>query len=215
MSGKKRNFFIYLSLITIAIGSGACGNTTRNSAVTGLKNSDQVQFPQNNNPGGQPYTNTSGINQQHWALIKGNYTGTLFKDDLGDVISQPYTMEIREESFNGATYGFLSIASNGPIGSVQINAYLAYGGYYTDWYNGSIKYYFMTNAMDVELLSPNSISISFLPALRPNVNGQNTTFSIDPTQSAIYIMDCGFSSSLACNNTSSDAWFGNGLQKTN
>lgn len=153
-------------------------------------------------------TDVSAISADALAAMVGTFGGTLTKTETSQ--KQAYTFTIIKElpaapASQYPMYLRLSFQSNGPIGNIAFSSRLTMG------FNGfpvnfNQSYSFTTLAQEFPVLMDNSFLVQLIMSVK---NGN----SFDPTQSQIFIKDCGFSQGLVCTNTATEVLFNKDLGK--
>jgi hypothetical protein len=209
MSSRRHSMLVVLALAVLAFSAGiallGCGKEQSKSSPVIPASAAELQFPAPA-PGEQPYTNVSTVSDNVLDRLLGTYDTILEKNSK----SQPVKITLSITNIEGTNiegtnvegqdsrlkYAFMKLESDGELGSIRLEAFLGMGfnGIY-NYRTNSFLYSFASAAKTVTTLADLPMSIQMILTLK---NG--TTF--DPTQSKIYIKDCGFSQGVVC---SSDA----------
>jgi len=206
---KKKSFVLALLGVLGLAGCGPVDNAASraNTASTSATGTNST-FPMNNTPSSATVT---AIPAQHWALFKGNYRGTLFKAVMFEnPESQAYAINVSEATLNDMKFGYLVLQSSGSIGNLTIEAYLAVAG---NTVVGNVTTYtLVSNILHVAELTSSDFAIKLSLAVTTDSTGAH----FNPTQSKIYIKDCG--SGWSCPRTWSaanpgDFWLGDDFSK--
>ncbi|MGK5087407.1 hypothetical protein WDW86_07595 [Bdellovibrionota bacterium FG-2] len=156
-------------------------------------------------------TDISSIPADALAALLGTFGGTLVKTPEGGTSTkQAYTIKIEKDQpaapgSQYPTYLKLTFESNGPIGAVSFSSRLTMG------FNGmpvnfNQSYSFTTLAQEFPVISEYKFLVQLIMSVK---NGKE----FDPTQSQIFIKDCGFSQGLVCTNTATEVGFDKDLGK--
>jgi hypothetical protein len=203
VKSKKKQLLIPVAAGLVLIFTG-CFDNPRRPPVNPLVNNIPGQQPLQ--PGQTPTTGTPAAPSANLPAVFGTYYGTLFQSQGdGNMGIQPY--ELRLSSGGQYTnYVYATFASSGEIGNLGFSSYMEIG--LKDYqYNGRLYFSFLSSIQNQATLSASPVALLLLVALGSNGSG----LQYDPTQSSIYIKDCGFSQ--ACTNFSQDVWFGADLGK--
>lgn len=213
-SSSKKEFLTGLAS-SLALGLlltlGACGKDNRDSEIPSVSaDPSALNFAQSSN--GQPQASNlsnSAVNSDAINRLLGSYTGSMqFRLQNGQwTQAAPYTLGISLVRLEGSdlVYAYLKFDVTHPqYGPIHFEQFMGLG------YNGFAGMYwgFSSSPINAPAVSSRKFAIELILALR-----NSTTF--DPTQSAIYIKDCGFSqgASSICSNNASDVIFNRDLRK--
>ncbi|MEK6705672.1 MAG: hypothetical protein AABZ06_07775 [Bdellovibrionota bacterium] len=158
-------------------------------------------------PQGVPGANVSDINGNLWQALLGVYSGTLHKNIVGTIVSQPFkfTLTQTQGSDQAKSAIFISFESSGPIGQVNFQSYLNVGLNALP-VNGVLVFGFMSSEQNIQALTDVPFALELILSVQ---NGKD----FDPKQSAIFIKDCSFASTCSNPVPVSVAWFDEVLAK--
>ncbi|MCC7440889.1 MAG: hypothetical protein IT285_04615 [Bdellovibrionales bacterium] len=131
----------------------------------------------------------SAIPSADFQVLAGGYGGSLYY--MYD--QQSYSFELTTKAHNGVVYPYLAFQSEGQLGNIAFGAYLQAAPYPYTLASGVTHYMFASNILPAELVANwvgSEVSFGLILGVRTQPNGAK---QFDPTQSAIYIMDCAFS----------------------
>ncbi|OFZ21247.1 MAG: hypothetical protein A2X94_07245 [Bdellovibrionales bacterium GWB1_55_8] len=202
-------YTVAIALILASLALSGCGNSPQ-ASVSPAGVSQQppnTQVPPAPPAGQLPNSDLYQIPATTTSALLGTYSGTLVKQAPdGQLSEQPFSIVLRTVSLSAQQppYAVAHFNSVGALGSFAFDSYLNIGlaGFPA---NGVTAYGFSTAAQNIPELLDTPFTLHLILSLR---NGQ-----FDPTQSAIFIKDCGFSQGAACSNFAQDVWFGSDLGK--
>ncbi len=184
----------------VVLVAASCGSPNTTGTVTPVTQQLVIPPP----PAGSSYASVNGVPANILTALQGTYGGTLSKRlENGSVASQPYTIQLAQpvvQGSSGQQYLYLKFDSSGPIGQgIHFEAFLGvapsgFAGYYN----------FSTNSATIPEFASYAVSFELILSL----TSQN---QFNPTQSAIFIKDCGFN--YGCSNIAQDVWFERDLVK--
>lgn len=206
-----RSDFVLVILALLGANLTACGSSGASATVrpAGVNPTSLPQIPVSTYPksGSIPASaNLNSLNPNTLNLLTGTYGGTIYSEVTGDF--QDYTIRITttqvslqqsyayyNNSSAMATIAQMSFSSNGPLGNIQLNSYLNPGALAVpDVYTGNVLFSFATTKLTHEAISVDpEFSFNLEISLKPVYSNAGVTYQFDPTQSKIFIMDCGFS----------------------
>ena len=134
-----------LTLITsfLLLGGVACG-----PAGSGQYHPASESFPtqpQGSVQNGLPVYSLSGLSQQQWNAVRGNYRSTFYKEDLNtsnyDFKQQSAQINMVEGKLEGTSFPLIRVDSTGSIGTIRFEAWAYYVGLDQDYdYSGNQLY---------------------------------------------------------------------------
>lgn len=205
---KKRALFAFVTTVLTIQGLTACGKKLDSTAKTATNPSIAIpaasngQIPQSTLPG-----TTTDANAQTTVAnypFFGTYKGTVLRLSYGSQIGlQNYVITIGKTPVPGSSdiYLTLNFTTSGASGSLNKTTYL---GAVTG--AGSGTYIFVSQPLTMEGWSNRTQVMEIYMAF-------GAGNALIPSQSRIYMRECGFSDSTVCTNLSSDIGFGLDLIK--
>jgi hypothetical protein len=150
-------------------------------------------------PPGTPPQNSplTGVDPNAFTALTGSYTGTIVQYDVdGSTLNyQNYTFALSKVASGSTSYAYGTFTSNGPIGNFTFTSYLSCpqmtGGCAGAPVNGDVFFAFETSAQNLPALSNDPFALQLNLALTQS----GSSYTFDPTQSYIYVQDCGFTQS--------------------
>ena len=208
--------FKLIAWVFVTIAVSGCGSPQEKTAgVSQAVNPvpNHAVTPMSTLPNGSPSSqaNVSNFDPNVLTALKGDYIGTVEGVNLNnDSFSQSYTLHMDQTTLasNGMNLNFLYVNFRSSSSTIAISFDSYVQPVLIGWApNGQPIYSFTTSVMTLNSVSPYPVAVEIILSLRGN--------QFDPTQSAIFIKDCGFSQGVACPSNLQDVWFGNDLRKRN
>jgi len=183
---------IALAISTFALT--ACAPNTEDLRTASVVQGSIPSFPTSG------VTSAASLSISLIDILSGSYSTTLVgrNASTGATSTQPMTVTIRKVTAaqTGEAWLYGVFSSSGPLGTVSFETFLGLG--LSGLYN---TYSLTTPALSLSGLS--SSALSFELVLRLNSGATK----VDPTQSGIFVKDCGFAQYLGCGTMAEDVWF--------
>jgi hypothetical protein len=188
--------FIALSLLSLTMACAPLNEDLRTSSVI---QGATPTFPSSGSTAGA--SSADSLSASVVDALAGTYTATLAaRTEAGSLVEQPMQFAIRKvvAAQTGERWLYAVVTSSGPLGSIQFETFLGLG--LSGLYN---TYSLSTPTLSLPSLSSNALAFQLV--LRMNASGTQ----VDPTQSGIFVKDCGFAQYLGCGTMAEDVWFSN------
>lgn len=112
----------------------------------------------NNNNGGNNGTTGESIDPTALQNILGTYTGQITRQTSYGQYSQPFYMTLTTANYQGWTYLYVQLSSNGNLGPISVSAYM---GMFVNSSTNPKSYYFMSQIQNIQALYEAPVSLQF------------------------------------------------------